>query len=421
MSTEQPPKRRKVKPVEQLNPEQERVLVDVVEHRKCVFVTGAAGTGKSYVIEKLKQTLLNRGCRVEVVAPTGLAALNVGGVTAMSFAKTWPKGLAQTPRSNPDAWLDLDVLIIDEVSMMSPDLFQYMNRQAQITRKNSKPMGGVCLVLVGDFYQLPPIKESFVFLMPLWKLLVQDNVVELTRVYRQSQGEFVSLLKRVRKGQQTPEDVKRLQTTATLETKDSAIQPTKLYCRNHDVSHENDRRLAELPGPDVKYVAHVTFPKRPKKFDEKKNMEKLWKQMPVKPEMSFRKGAQVMLCRNIAGTDLVNGSRGVIAEFAEENGFPVVQFVDCKVMMRPQHWKVELSSAVHAQVTMIPLVLAYATTIHKAQGMSIDSLEVNLDGSWEYGQAYTALSRARNFDRLRVLGFSNKSVKVSDEVLAAFG
>ena len=428
----------------QLDPTQLEA-VRLCELGENVFLTGSAGVGKSFLLKYIIAKLTKLKKRSAVTATTGIAAVNVGGVTLWNLFGIHPAAVEDNKFKKSDAWNDIDVLVVDEVSMLIPDLFTYLNRQAQFSRKRQEPFGGVQLILVGDFYQLPPVLKNrkpsdheFVFETQLW---IDLNIrgLELKTVHRQKDKSLIPILERIRRGDHTPQDIAVLQSTSSRkrpresssgkEEKDETeevclpkIKHTKLFSLNSSVNKHNTRELNALKTQSKQYALTSRFVLNPgKKITAMKRasvLKSTYGNFPIQAVLRLKIGSQVMLSVNLAvELRLANGSRGVVVEFDQNTGFPVVQFAKIKATIRPYDWEIYLGSAGKLVITCIPLKLAWSLSIHKSQGQSITHLEVDLKKVFACGQAYVALSRSTGMDNLIVKGFTSKCVKVHPKVL----
>jgi ATP-dependent DNA helicase PIF1 len=374
-----------------MNPEQQLALNDVAKGHN-IFITGGAGVGKSYLVgEIVKSTKKNIG----VCAMTGCAALLINGATlhsylAIGLATDPAKVLANKVRkfvTIVQRIIDLDILLIDEVSMLNDELFEKVYEFLQLVRKNIKPFGGVQMIFVGDPFQLAPVDGSYCFTSKLWKDI---KVHTLTQNMRQAgDQEFKDLLDRVRWGKCSPEDLESLQKLKTTTFPDGII-PTRLYSKNINVDAINQSELNKLSTEPREYVAiHLN------------ESSKKWATSNKIPEKSlFKIGAQVMCTRNIPLLGLVNGSRGVITAF--ESDSVVIRLLNGEIV-RLTYVTVTPFDNPYISVQFLPLKLAWAITIHSSQGMTIDALEVDLGRDiFACGQAYTGLSRAKSLSTVRV-------------------
>uniref|UniRef100_A0A670XRG4 ATP-dependent DNA helicase PIF1 n=1 Tax=Pseudonaja textilis TaxID=8673 RepID=A0A670XRG4_PSETE len=400
-----------------LSQEQSRVL-NAVLSGKNVFFTGSAGTGKSYLLKKIVASFPPNG--TYVTASTGVAACQIGGITLHAFAGIGSGKaplhqcleLAQRPGVRQQ-WLNCRCLIIDEISMVEGDLFDKLEAVARDVRKCEDPFGGIQLIICGDFLQLPPVAKDhkqpkFCFQAKSWRKCIHLNM-ELTEVRRQTDKEFISLLNTVRLGRCTEEVTRLLTQTVMQKVERNGILATRLCTHKDDVEFTNTKQLQQLSG---KYHTAVdSDPMLAKTLDA---------QCPVKSMIELKEGAQVMLTKNLdVSQGLVNGARGVVIGFETEGkGLPKVRFL-CGVtnIIGLERWVFKGPAGIHLSRQQLPLKLAWAISIHKSQGMSLDCAEVSLARVFESGQAYVALSRARSLASLRVLDFEAKVVRANPCVL----
>ena len=395
------------------------------------FLTGAAGTGKSFTISSIVSELMSGGKKVNIVATTGIAALNVRGTTihrwtGLGIARESVDELIHKIMSRRNAtarrrWQTTNVLIIDEVSMLEPEYFAKLEQVAKIVRKDSRPFGGIQIILTGDFAQLPYISSSsnesiFLFQTETWRSVIGTRVVELVQVFRQRDLLFCGLLMRMRNNALTVEDnifIANLNKNNQTDPRTS-VEPTVLYCKNIDVGAANAHKLAMLPGASELFVStdlvHSDSP--PANLD---TMFTFSRTLELKP------GAQVMFLKNAPDGSFANGTRAVVmTASAEPYPHARVQTSDGAYLevIADEQVIEDCDSVALARRVQLPLKLAWAMTIHKCQGLSLDCVTADLTGAFAPGQAYVALSRARSLDRLRVLGFSAKNARVDDRVVA---
>jgi ATP-dependent DNA helicase PIF1 len=425
--------------LDQLTDEQ-RKAYDLVEQGKSIFLTGPGGTGKSFLLKTMYEMIPDRtGKHVAVTALTGCAALLIG-----RFAKTlhsWAgiglgresaAVLAATIRRSGKAlrrWLGTDILIIDEVSMMTPELLEKLDAVAKVIRRNSSPMGGIQVVFVGDFYQLPPVNKDkeketmFVFESPVWREIVKETVY-LTKLLRQKDPAFHIILEEARKGALSKKSLEILESRTNQPWQQLSIKPTLLFTRRAEVDNINERNLKALGTDKRLFKAEIVFaPIEGTKGltkdspDVKRVVEKMDRDGPYMGELYLAVGAQVMLLTNMDfDTGLVNGSRGVVTGF-ESSGAPLVQFMKGTPIPVPAcSWEsTEIEGLARKQ---IPLKLAYAITIHKAQGATLDCALIDIGTStFECGQAYVALSRVKNLESLYVWDVEPTAFRVHPKVL----
>lgn len=414
-------------PIDSLNTEQ-REAFDAIAEGKSIFITGPGGTGKSYLIQAIYNLIPERlGKHANVTAMTGCAALLLG-----RYAKTlhsWagvglgrgsPAELATAIRRSGwtlKRWLGTDILIIDEVSMLTSDFLEKLNEVAQIVRRDKRPMGGLQVIFVGDFYQLPPVVKAdeegkreipFVFDSPVWKEIVA-RTISLKQIVRQADPEFQKVLNEARIGEVSEQSLDILRLRQGLEWQKELIRPTLLFTRRVEVDIVNDKNLRALTTERKLFAADTVFAPLEslrgvsKETPEiKRAIEKLDKDAPYLVELILAVGAQVMLLTNMDPQQgLVNGSRGVVMGF-DSMGTPLVQFRNGQPIPIPAAtWESEQIEGLSRK--QIPLRLAYAITIHKAQGATLDSALIDIgSNTFEYGQAYVALSRVKSLDSLYI-------------------
>nr|CAD7267357.1 unnamed protein product [Timema shepardi] len=403
-----------------LNPEQNNVLQAALKGQN-IFFTGSAGTGKSYLLRRIISALPPDV--TTATASTGVAACHIGGVTLHSFAGIGT-GEASVQRCIELAsrtqvqqmWKKCRHLIIDEISMVDGDFFEKLDQVARAVRGCDRPFGGLQLILCGDFFQLAPVsqagkKTKFCFQTPAWERCIQTSF-ELTRVHRQSDPVFIDILQNIRIGRVTPEISKTLLDTSTHKIESAGILATRLCSHTKDANLINDNKLEKLPGASKVFTAVDSDPYASKQLDQ---------QTPVSAQLELKVGAQVMLMKNVnVAEGLVNGARGVVVSF-KENGFPLVRFCSKQeVLIQPDKWTVKTSGGNIMTRRQLPLRLAWAFSIHKSQGLTLDCTEMSLSRVFEAGQAYVALSRAKSLASLRVLDFNPAQVWANPDVLAYY-
>ncbi len=408
-----------------LSLEQSQVL-DCILKKQNVFFTGAGGCGKSFLLQTL-QNKLNTQTGVYFTATTGIAATNINGTTLHSFAGIGlGEGTLQDLIDNVNKfhksvmrWKTAQMLIVDEVSMLSCELFERIEAIARHFRNNQTFFGGLQVVFVGDFFQLPPVskdpqkKALMVFESEVWQRanLKQFN---LQTIFRQKDNEMVQALNDIRFGELTPHALQFIRSVNRPLTFEDGIEPTKLYARNVSVDAENTQRLSKLEGPVHKFIAHST--------GNAKDIADLSRNCMAADEIHLKVGAQVMHLVNCTERNLVNGSRGVVTGFCANTGAPYVRFAGHKepIIVEQFRWEKKLARQVIATRFQIPLKLAWAITIHKSQGMSIDRVIIALSDCFECGQAYVALSRATCKEGLYVSSFDPTVISANPKVVAYY-
>ncbi|THH11327.1 hypothetical protein EW145_g722 [Phellinidium pouzarii] len=439
-----------------LSKEQVRIL-ELVQLGHSIFYTGSAGTGKSVLLREIIKTLRKRYVSapdaVAITASTGIAACNIGGVTVHSFSGIGlgvesVDQLTTKIRKNKKAmgrWLRTKVLIIDEVSMVDGDLFDKLSRIGSNLRKKPQPFGGIQVIVTGDFFQLPPVMKGgnpkFAFEADLWGDTIKQHTYNLTKVFRQKDEEFVDMLNEMRFGRLSTKSVSRFRSLTREIHYDDGLFATELFPRREDVDRANGTRMQHLAKEEQLFRAmdggSITDPKQ---------REKMLANFMAPSALLLKVDAQVMLIKNMDET-LVNGSIGRVMRFmdptqAKDEGvyppgedrekqkkpksgqmWPVVAFpvqggYVKEVMIVPETFKVELPNGeVQVSRTQIPLILAWAMSIHKSQGQTLERVKVDLGKVFEKGQAYVALSRATSLQGLQVLNFDASKVNAHPKVV----
>lgn len=387
-----------------------------------VYLTGAAGSGKTYLLNTFIRYLKAKGVNVGVTASTGIAATHMEGITVHSWAgigilRTASDTQIQTIIRNKRIAKRLQktqTLIIDEVSMLDADRFELLEKVARLARGSWEPFGGLQVVLCGDFFQLPPVARvneplpRFVYKSPIWNN-INLKVCYLHEQYRQGDKEFLGILNAIRDASVDEMVVHRLHQCRITAFSNSSRRVVKLYSHNPDVDLENERELARLPGKEYEYrmvVAGVPV-----------IVESLKRGCLAPERLVLKKGAAVMFVKNNFEKGYVNGTLGTVSGF-NEAGFPVITLLNRReIVGETATWSVEENGKTLAQINQIPLRLAWAITVHKSQGMTLDAAQVDLSKCFEKGMGYVALSRVRSLEGLRVLAFNNLALKVDEETL----
>ena len=387
-----------------------------------VFITGSAGTGKTYLLNKYMFYLKARKIMPTIVAPTGIAASHLQGQTIHSFfslgirseiddyyiESLLEKKYLQTRFSK------LRVLIVDEISMVSPEMFLAMDKILRAFKKDDIPFGGVQTILSGDFFQLPPISrvpqdKRFAWQSPSWKAL-ELKTCYLQEKFRQDDNVLISILDEIRGGNVSSNSYDILHSRHHKEL-EIDFTPTKLYTHNIDVDRINNEELSKIPNPTklFQYKSEGTA----------KNIEKIFKSSLVLEEIALKKDAVVMFIKNNHDLGYVNGTTGIVVDFNKETGLPIVKTsYGSLIELGLEDWSIENDSGnIVARVSQVPLKLAWAITIHKSQGMTLDAAEIDLSKTFEVGQGYVALSRIKNIDGLRLMGLNDKALSVDPLIL----
>ncbi|PID70223.1 helicase, partial [bacterium DOLZORAL124_38_8] len=308
----------------------------------------------------------------------------------------------------------LDVLIIDEVSMLSPAVFEMIDRVLRAFKKSTEPFGGLQVVLTGDFFQLPPVTKSrnielrFIFQTNLWESLGL-KVCYLTETYRFEDESLLDLLCEIRRADLSEDSFDVLKSCYENQP-DIGCEITKLYTHNVAVDDLNYQKLEALPGLSTNFFAKVT--------GAKTYHEKIFQSSLVLPHLELKRGALVIFIKNNYEVGFVNGTLGTVVDFDLE-GWPIVETADGKeIVAKPMDWVTEDEMGkVKATVHQVPLRLAWAITVHKSQGMTLDAAEIDLSKAFEPGQGYVALSRIKTLSGLKLKGFNTMALMVDPLVL----
>lgn len=419
-------KKRKYEEIK-LSKEQEDVERSVLDGDS-IFLTGNAGTGKSFLLHHLIKNLKKKHNEddvnhVYVTASTGIAALNVNGSTVHSFAGIGLGNdemdiLKKKVLKNKMArgrWERTKVLIIDEISMISGELFSKLESLARIIKKNDKPFGGIQLIICGDFFQLPPVFSKgnalFCFQSKAWDKIIQKSF-QLNFQFRQSGDKtFADILNEIRFGKISKEGEKLLLNTRNNEMKiGNGVIPTILYSHRVDVDRKNKEEFEKIK-------------EEIKTFDSRDEGNEIYfvkpeKRCNVVSKLELKKGSQVMLIKNMDFKEkLVNGSVGIVVDFDSDNGDPIINFSGNKTTIGPATFDLLQGDEIIATRIQIPLILSYAITIHKSQGMTLTHMVADVGKSFTFGQTYVALSRAESLDGLQIIGFNKNKIFVSTVVM----
>lgn len=418
--------------LEGLSPGQVDALTAVLQGKN-ILLTGPAGTGKSHTIKIIRDLYAQRGLKVAITATTGVSAVLVEGKTIHAWSGI---GICNSKESalkrvmgykKPrERITSTALLIIDEVSMLSGHMLDILDYIFRIIRVNSNAFGGLQVVLCGDFYQLKPVKsDSYAFDAPNWTSLIHE-VHELSFIFRQNDVKFCQALNEIRIGEVTQSTMELL--AGCLGRKfEGDIQPTELYPTNDDVSWLNENELWKLATPEnhVREIASLDeviekprprIPRGEKFYLE--CSERLNKDCLAPSLLQLAVGAQVMLTKNLnVDGGLANGSRGIVVGFGPQ-GEPVVKFRNGQVVnMYTCQWIMRINETTKVRRTQYPIKLAFAVSIHKSQGMTIDLLKVDLGSKiFTEGQFYTAVSRSRTLEGLSLMAVDWDKVFVSKKV-----
>lgn len=385
-----------------------------------MFLTGEPGAGKTYVINQYIAYLEACGVHVAVTASTGIAATHIGGMTIHAWSgigardqlTAYDVEAITTKEKIMRRVKKAQVLVIDEISMLDGKLVDMVNIVCKTVRQSTEAFGGIQVIFVGDFFQLPPVTRQGDMMRYAFESRGWDDarplMCYLTDQYRQEDEMLLGLLKSVRKNQVEEEHFTLLQEQKEIAYE--GIEPTKLYTHNADVDAVNAGKLKLLPGKSRSF-----------KMSGKgnKQMQAGLAKNCLSPEvLELKEEAMVMCTKNNFEQGYVNGTLGRVVDFNIEDGLPIIETTEGKrIQMEETSWSLAEDNKVLAEVTQIPLRLAWAITVHKSQGMSLDAAEIDLSKAFVYGQGYVALSRVRTLDGLKMLGMSPTSLRVDPKIV----
>lgn len=401
--------------------------LQILQSGQNVFLTGSAGTGKTYVLNQFIAQMRAHGVALAVTASTGIAATHLGGQTIHSWSGMGIKDffsphdldLIARKKKVRERIEQTKILMIDEISMISRNFLSNLDIVLQYIRLDNRPFGGIQVIFCGDFFQLPPVSrvrltnaEKFSFMSPAW---VDANlqVCYLTEQFRQNQDDLAHFLNEMRTGELSDARIDELY-ECMEQTRGSEAEGlyTRLYTHNADVDLINQRELKALTTKSKIFSAETK--------GNKTMIVSLKKSILAPDKLELKLNAPVMFVRNNPEKGYQNGTLGTVMKFSAE-GFPVVLTRDdITIVVKPEEWRVDdiegHAIAVYAQ---IPLRLAWAITVHKSQGMTLEQAEIDLSKTFEAGQGYVALSRVKSWSGLRLLGCNRQALAVAPLVLKA--
>lgn len=414
-----------------------------------VFLTGAPGAGKTYVLNQFVKQARQRGASVAVTASTGIAATHLNGQTIHSWSGV---GVAQVMTDTLLKQIKTrrgkriratDILVIDEISMMHAWLFDMVDQACRAVRRSPEPFGGLQVVMSGDLFQLPPVSNTrrdrelvapppelvamreryakagrnpngFVTESLVWPEL-NPIVCYLTEQHRQDTGQLLDVLTDIRQGTVTDTDRQALDTRIGVEPAGNDVA-ISLYPNNRQADALNDSKLAQINEPEHRFEAESSG---------QVSLIKRLKSTMLAPEiLSLKIGAAVMALRNDTNQQYVNGSLGTVVDFVSttEGEYPMVDFENGHtVIMQPAAWEMMDGETVLASVKQVPLRCAWAITIHKSQGMTLDRARMDLRRTFAPGMGYVALSRVESMDGLYLDGINERAFLVSPEAVRLDG
>jgi ATP-dependent exoDNAse (exonuclease V) alpha subunit len=396
--------------------------LDILKLGHNVFLTGAAGSGKTHVLLGYIAYLREHDVAHAVTASTGIAATHLGGVTIHSWSAIGVRDALTdgeldhfAEKSKRSARIrDARVLIIDEISMLHSHQLDLVDRVCRRVRERALPFGGLQAVLCGDFFQLPPVSRygepaRYASYAEAWRR-GEFLVCYLTEQHRQGDDPLLAVLGDIRAGT-AGEHTKVPLRTCYKRAIAGGITPTKLYTHNADVDAINARELAKLAGESERYTM-VTVGRR-------RLVETLKASCLASETLELKRDAAVMFVKNNPDGSYVNGTLGRVKAFAQKSRWPIVETAGGRnILAAREEWRLEEDGRTVASIEQVPLRLAWAITVHKSQGMTLDSAEIDLSRAFEPGMGYVALSRVRSLAGLRLMGLNETALEVNPDVLA---
>jgi len=408
----------------------QKEALDILKTGGNAYITGAAGSGKTHLLNMYIEYLKDHDVDMGITASTGIAATHMGGVTIHSWTGMGvrndlsPYDL-EGMQEKQYLWKRLEkvkVLIIDEVSMLHHFRLDLVDKILKVFKRNDLPFGGVQVILCGDFFQLPPVSRygepdpKFIYHSNSWK---EGNfkVCYLEEQFRQNDDISIRVLNDIR-GSRVDEGTMnhvrtrfRTQDGEVVISMDPVIKPTRLYTHNVDVDSVNEAELKHLKGDSMTYEMDTIG---------KANIVDILKKSCMAQEiLNLKVGAKVIFVKNNFDAGYANGTLGIVRNLEGSSGGPVVETLTGKLIDVPvESWTIEEDGKVKAELKQYPLRLAWAITVHKSQGMSLDAVEVDLSRAFEKGMGYVALSRVRSWNGLTILGFNDKALLVDPEVMS---
>ena len=392
--------------------------LDILKLGHNIYLTGQPGSGKTFLLNKYISYLKENSRGVAITASTGIAATHMDGVTIHSWSgmgikdKLTEQDIRKLLKRSylRKRFKNTNVLIIDEVSMLHSFQFDIINRICQAFKASARSFGGMQIVCSGDFFQLPPVqkqgKPKFINESDIWQNL-DIKICYLEEQHRQKDDGLTALLNCIRGN--AIEKSRELLLNKKYQENSSAISPIKLYTHNMDVDAINDFHLNKIEGK--KFVYHM-------KARGRENIAEVLKKTCLAPEkLELKKGAKVMFIKNNFDRGYVNGTLGKIIGFNDEK-LPIVRtFRGRNIVAEPASWRIEEEDITKAEISQIPLRLAWAITVHKSQGMNLDAAEIDLSKCFLEGMGYVALSRLSALDGLKLMGINDEALLVNQEII----
>ena len=399
-----------------------------------VFLTGEPGSGKSYTVNEYVRYLRAHSIKPAITASTGIAATHIGGMTIHS----WSGIGIHTSLDKPDIRRiasskhvgkrirETNVLIIDECSMLPPKTLDMVEAVCREARKSYEPFGGLQIILVGDFFQLPPIikrkseddSDQIILLDEPEARFAYDSsawaraklvTCYLTEQHRQDDKNYLGILSAIRDNTFNMKHIGHIESRRTTYDKVPNEAP-KLFSHNVDVDLVNKDMLSQLPGELIEFSM--------RSYGVPKLIATLMKGCLSPEFLNLKIGASVMFTKNNPRAGFVNGTLGIVEGFRENDNYPMIRTRAGRlVIAEPMDWSISEDGISKAAITQMPLRLAWAITVHKSQGMSLDEAVMDLSEVFEYGQGYVALSRVRRLSGVHLIGWNQRAFQVHPDVI----
>lgn len=395
------------------------IALDILKMGHNVFLTGPAGSGKTFLLNQYINYLKSKNIGVAITASTGIAATHMNGQTIHSWSGMGIKDeLTQGDLSKlkkkffyRKRFVKTKVLIIDEISMLHAHQLDMVNKVCKNFLDPFLPFGGLQVILCGDFFQLPPVtkenrKAKFVIESLAWQEMI-PRICYLEEQHRQEDEKMTKILNAMR-NRQVDHNILGLILTRENEPIKNDIYPTRLFTHNADVDAINNLELDKIKKKPLAYKMYS---------DGNEKLVNVIKKGCLAPErLILKKGAVVMFVKNNFDRGYVNGTLGKVIGF-DEHKLPIVKtFEGNEIIAQPEKWSIEEDDVEIASITQIPLRLAWAITVHKSQGMTLDAVEMDLSKSFEYGMGYVALSRLRTLDGIKLLGINETALEINPDI-----
>ncbi len=385
-----------------------------------IFLTGEPGAGKTYTINRFIAQARAQEKGVAVTASTGIAATHIGGITIHSWSgigirkQLFPGDIAGIVKTKGTRIKKTKILIIDEVSMLDAEMLDMVDAVCKAARESELPFGGIQVVVVGDFFQLPPVRNSseppaqFAFIATSWNK-ANFAVCYLSEQHRQDDDIFLSILSAIRSGTVSEYHGEHLNTRFATADSAEVAHLTKLFPHNANVDVLNETELKKLPAEEKVFIMETT--------GKANIVEALVRGCLSPEELVLKKGARVMCTKNNFEAGYVNGTLGMVIDF-DEDGQPIIETrTGKKIAMEPVDWAVEENGQLLARITQIPLRLAWAITVHKSQGVTLDGAFIDLRRAFVEGQGYVALSRVKSLAGLYLAGYNAMALRVHPMII----